>query len=448
MRVTQNMISRQYNRNLNNAFSKYSYATQQSTDYRAFYTAGENPMGYSKLFSYRQQISKNDTYQANVKNVQSRMDTAESSLTSINTMLSEISSTDYLKGVTGTTSAEDREVIATKILAMRETLISTANAKYGDDYLFGGSNSSDAPFTVAADGSVLYRGINVVTLKYAGSDGKGASCNVNNSTVDFGAANGTAFNGYSLIINDSTAPSTVDTQSKTITVNLDISGGTNTKGDLEAALQGLDYSAMGGSVDKTAISIGGDASGIISARRVEINGGADPIAAGTPVADMDALANEAVYVDIGLGLDVSSANEINKQSAFNTAIPGISFLGYGVSNGGIPNNLYVLMGDIASQLTAADFSMDKIQPYLDAFDTQSSKVLTSMTEIGAKTKFVEYTTASLTTQGDNLANQRANVEYIDTLDAIENYSTAAYSYKAALQAGKNLLQYSFLDFMD
>jgi flagellar hook protein FlgE len=80
-------------------------------------------------------------------------------------------------------------------------------------------------------------------------------CKAGTTTIDFGTANGAMMNDYAVTVNDSAATGVaIDTAAKTITVNLDITGGASLA-DLQTALSGI----TGGpaSVDFTQVSVGG-----------------------------------------------------------------------------------------------------------------------------------------------------------------------------------------------
>ena len=54
-------------------------------------------------------------------------------------------------------SAEDRAVMASRIETVRDQIIERMNAKYGDEYIFGGTRSTEAPFSVTGP-TVSYDG--------------------------------------------------------------------------------------------------------------------------------------------------------------------------------------------------------------------------------------------------------------------------------------------------
>ena len=165
---------------------------------------------------------------------------------------------------------------------------------------------------------------------------------------------------------------------------------------------------------------------------------------------MGKLANEEMLANLGLGLQLDEDGKVDSQSAFNTSIPGISFLGYGTSNVDgteMPDNLYSLLGKIADQLESDDFSMDSIQPYLDHFSDQENKLLSEITKMGAKSNFLSTLKSNLDPMGDKILERDQNVENVKAEDAITDFYMQKYAYEAALSIGTKIISKTLLDFM-
>lgn len=112
MRITMGMISKQYSKSLNNSLGQLNSASNKATTYRAFDKTSEDPFGAAKAYRLRRESVENDTYQANVTDLDSQFTTAESAMMSIHTIVSGADTGDILQGITGTMAPEDRKVIA------------------------------------------------------------------------------------------------------------------------------------------------------------------------------------------------------------------------------------------------------------------------------------------------------------------------------------------------
>jgi flagellar hook-associated protein 3 FlgL len=125
---------------------------------------------------------------------------------------------------------------------------------------------------------------------------------------------------------------------------------------------------------------------------------------------------------------------------------GIGFMGYG-GTGDDPENLYNLIGKIKDELRNPDFSIDKISPYIDRFEEQKKQVLVHITDIGAKTNYLDFLKTRNEDNQFNLNKKLLEVEFEDPAEAIVNFKMQEYSYNAALSMGNRILQNSFIDFM-
>lgn len=439
MRITLGMISRQYNKNLNQSLSDLNTASNQNTTYRKFDKTSEDPFSAAKAFRLRRELQENADYQNNLSDVDSQLLTAQSSMMSINKIVQEVSSGDCLQAINGTLSTEDRGTIAAKLRKLQDAIVSAANTKFSDKYVFGGANTDDPPFSVDTDGNLLFRGVDVNTGKLAAKDATA----INDTIVNF---NNTALSDYTIKVVDGGAGSAdaVSLSGTQITVSMDLVSGKNNT-DLLNALKnetGL-VDGSGNPIDFSGITMTGKLDSKLTGSVTSSNS--------VGQAGLQQLAEETSFVDLGMGLNFKGNGSINTQSVFNTAIPGLSFLGFGTANGsgtGVSNNLYTLMGQIADQLESGGFNMAEIQPYLDNFSDQGQALLAQITKSGTNSTYLTSVKTRLESIGDSITEKDDSVEFIDPAEAIMNYKMQEYAYRAALQMGTNILQPTFLDFMD
>jgi len=440
------MISKQYNTSLNKSLSDLNYYSNRTTSLRKYDKASQDPVSAIKAYKARRELLENEDYQSTLKNAQSLMTTAESSVMQINSIAQEANSTDVIQAITDTMSSDDRTIVADKIRSLQQSMVSIMNTQYSDNYIFGGSSTSEPPFSIDSSGNMLYRGVNVNTGEYQGFDGTAATLNIGGAKINFGQANGDAFDDYMIKVVDGTDPYELDTDAKTLTVSLDLSGGA-TNQDLQDTLRSAFTAAGISGADPSLITVANPTDALTLTGTGVVSGGEDPIAAGT-IIDLDALAKEQVFIDIGFGMNFDSSGNLDKQSAFDISLPGISFLGYGTNSDGIPNNMYSLLGDIADKLESSSYSFDDLQPYLNQFSTQYQNLLVGVTQFGTKSNYLDYTQTRLETGNTNLTDRIDNIEYVDSAQAIMDYKMQQYTYQAALQMGTQILQPTFLDFMN
>lgn len=441
MRITMGMISNQYGRNLNSALSELNKAADRATTFRKFAKASEDPFSAMKAYRLRREFQENSNYQDNLSDVNSQIQTAQSSMMSLNSLLQEASSGDSLQAVNGTMSSEDRAVIATKLRTLQQTVLAEVNLKYSDKYVFGGSNTSEPPFSTGDDGALYYRGVNVNTGELAG----GPVAALGDASLSFGREMGGALNGYTITVADGGAPGTVSIDNTAKAITVDLAAGA-TRQDLTDALKGASglVNADGDTLDFSNVSLSGAADAAVSA-----GDATGEISDTIGEAGLKTLAEEQTYLDLGMGLKFKADGSIDEQSVFNSAIPGLSFLGYGQTADGVSNNAYTLLGQIANQLdgTAGEFSMDSIQPYLDRFSEAGDRLLAEITKSGTKSNFLTSIKKDLESAGDNVNEKIVDNEYLDSADAILDLTMQQYAYTAALQMGTKIMQSTLLDFM-
>ncbi|MDP4108866.1 MAG: flagellar hook-associated protein 3, partial [Bacillota bacterium] len=163
MRITMGMISSQYKGSLNSTLERLNNASNTATDLRRFNKASDDPYSAAMAFKLRREYQRNDDYQSNLSDVSSKLDTAGSAITKVEEIAQEAGQSDVIGAINGSMSETGRKAIAEKLRTMREAIVSSMNTELGGEFLFGGSENSEPPFTVDEAGNLLYRGVNVDT---------------------------------------------------------------------------------------------------------------------------------------------------------------------------------------------------------------------------------------------------------------------------------------------
>jgi flagellar hook-associated protein 3 len=444
MRITMGMVSRQYNKNLNNSLDQLNASSNRATSYRKYEKASEDPFASAKSYRLKREAGEVDNYQNNLEDVADQLTTAQSSMMSVYKIVSTANTGDTIQGITGTLSQKDRNVIATKLRALQQSILSPANTKFGDKYIFGGSGETQPPFSVGAKGNLLYRGIDVATGKIEA----GTTAAINGSQIMLGVP---SLDGYKIKV-DASQPGastsvSIDHTASPKTLNVTLKSGSTNQDLLDALKSATGLKDAGGNAISLAnASMTGD-----STRPLETTAPTAAVISDTVGMDgLKKLANEKTFVDLGMGLKVKADGSIDEQSVFDSSIPGISFMGYGTTDGtpdGVSNNLYTLLGQIADQLDSENFNMNTIKPYLDNLTKQTATTLSKITESGTKSNFLTTTKTQLEAMSDNVNEKLVNNDYVDPMEAYMDFTWQQYSFQAALKVGSQILQPTFLDFM-
>lgn len=160
MRVTNNMMVQGFLRNLNTNSTMMSTYQDQLTSGKRINKLSDDPIGIMSVLDNRAKLSKLAQHTSTINNGVSWLEQSETSLREMNDMLSQI----YEKTVyaaNGTMSDTDKAAIGTLVGQLKDHLVQLGNATYGGRYIFGGYNTTQAPFVVDSGGNLLYNGINL-----------------------------------------------------------------------------------------------------------------------------------------------------------------------------------------------------------------------------------------------------------------------------------------------
>lgn len=182
--------------------------------------------------------------------------------------------------------------------------------------------------------------------------------------------------------------------------------------------------------------------GVLKYRGLDVNDPANQ-------SKLQQLADEKIFVDLGFGMTTDIDGNVDENSAFNQAIPGIEFLGFGNDADGDSENLVTLLGQMADALDKddADYNPSVAARISDKFDAQRTGIIIDITKMGSNTMFLDYTEKRLDETEFNFVKSIDTLEYIDSAEAITNFKVQDYVYRATLQMGMNILSPSFIDFM-
>lgn len=162
MRVTQSMMMGTFLKNLNNNLAKMSDLQMQNATNRRMLRLSDDPVALLSALQVRERISSITQYSKNIDQAGLWLNQAESSLKEINAIAVNAYEA-VVQGATETMSQEDRDILASKIVQMRDQLLNACNSKMNSQYVFGGYNTTTQPFTVDAAGNILYNGVDMVT---------------------------------------------------------------------------------------------------------------------------------------------------------------------------------------------------------------------------------------------------------------------------------------------
>lgn len=160
-RVTQSMLSTNMLRNLNTSYSKMSNLQDQINSGRKFTRASEDPVAAVKGMDYRVQLDKIGQFTRNTNEMNSWVDTTDSTLSEVTSSLTRVQEL-VTQAANDTNTDDERKKIAVEIEQIQQQIRDLANTQVGGKYIFSGTQTSSPLFDkdgVIADPTVL-KGLN------------------------------------------------------------------------------------------------------------------------------------------------------------------------------------------------------------------------------------------------------------------------------------------------
>ena len=183
-RIPISLVASQVVGNVNSVEDSLDTVEQQVETGQQFFTPGQNPTATSIVLPLQEQSATQTQYQTNLTTDQSFLQTSDTSLQTVATSISQANSL-LLSGLGTTSTASQNQAIASQVGSIIQGLVATANSSLQGEYLFGGSETQTAPFTVLQSGAIRYNG-NQASINSNINTGLIAANNVDGVTA-FGA---------------------------------------------------------------------------------------------------------------------------------------------------------------------------------------------------------------------------------------------------------------------
>ncbi len=153
MRVTSftifNQLTRAFQRNVNELSDLYNKLSSG----RKMDKPSDDVIGTARAMDYKISINDNEQYKRNIDEAESHLSFTETTLSSVSGILTRVREL-AIEGANGSQSADSRASIAEEAAALNDQLMSLANTKFRDRYIFSGFKTS----TEAFDSNFIYQG--------------------------------------------------------------------------------------------------------------------------------------------------------------------------------------------------------------------------------------------------------------------------------------------------
>ena len=183
MRITPFTIFNQLTQSLDRTLKDYSILNNKLSTGKKILAPSDDPNGTMRSLDYKLRINNNGQYKQNIDFVSTSLNFTNTIMTSVNTALSTITSL-VTKNASGPQDAMNQATDSALAGSLKDTLLSLANTKYMNQYIFSGFASDVKPYDAGT----------VLPYDYQGDAG------VVNVQIDTGAtmqANVTGNNAFS-----------------------------------------------------------------------------------------------------------------------------------------------------------------------------------------------------------------------------------------------------------
>ncbi len=168
MRITNSIILRGYNRNLNRLATMKHESENRITTTRKFCRASQNPLAAAKALDVRRSLYNLAQYEENLKTANTFYTEAETTLLQVSDKMAEVRET-LIAACNTTRDNEEYEIYSEQLETIAKELVSIFNTDSAGRAIFGGESDDSLPFTIQNDSTghastILYHGVPVNAL--------------------------------------------------------------------------------------------------------------------------------------------------------------------------------------------------------------------------------------------------------------------------------------------
>jgi len=186
MRITLTMENTQTLLDLNNDQEQISQLSQTIASGVKFSSPSDDPYAWAQSMNVQQGLQEYKSIQSNLTFATGWEQTTSSALSQLSDLISQAKQVAI--SATSATGKNESAAYASEVNTILQEALNLANAQYGDQYVFAGSATSKAPFSIdSSTGVVTYNGdsksVNVRTDIADGSSDNTTSVNVTGSDL-------------------------------------------------------------------------------------------------------------------------------------------------------------------------------------------------------------------------------------------------------------------------
>lgn len=413
---------------------------------RLFNSYAEDPALATRCFQIRNSYWKAQS-QLNVnESLRHKYDVAWEALGNMSTDLyalaEDTSLTSIIRGESDSTGP-GRTALGQSLIAKAQDLTQIMNCRYGENYVFNGADTLNAPLSWEPQENPAYIDPQVAEAKLADPTVDQTDKDRYKTAFKYLKADGS-------VTNDAAAATPA--------------GGGDPKPN-PSYIPATSYQYLG--EDGNPTSKISDAARVLCYRGVPVDSN-DP----EDQKKMEYfLHGESKYVDVGLGHKEEEDGSAISSTVFDSSLQGLYYLGgYGTKSveventdgsktvvDDIPNNIISVVNEMGEILQRCDKSSGafrseddrvRLQALFQEYEKSTSNFRERWTEMDTQSGFLRDNSELLTDTKDSLQQQYMELEDADPAAAISDFMFARYCYDAALKVGNSVLSQSLMDYMN
>lgn len=158
-RTSHRATYQQMNENLGSLSYRIAELTNQMASQKRINTISDDPTGAARVLETRGTLQNIEQYKSNLGVADVWLDNASTSVQSIKNTLEEIYAEASIQGSTDTyNDTQKMQILVEKVEGLFESLMQYGNASVGENYIFGGQDTKNAPFSLKVEAQQVING--------------------------------------------------------------------------------------------------------------------------------------------------------------------------------------------------------------------------------------------------------------------------------------------------
>ncbi|HZV04096.1 MAG TPA: flagellar hook-associated protein FlgL [Gemmataceae bacterium] len=157
LRITSQVIASNAIAYAQQATGQLAILQQEASTGLRILQPSDDPLAALQVLSDKAQNNRLSIYHQNISDVQSKLNSSVSTLNQVSNLLAQAKDL-ALQGSNSTNSTDSFQAMATQVSSILNEVLQLANTQQNGQYLYGGTASQTQPFTLNAQGQVVYNG--------------------------------------------------------------------------------------------------------------------------------------------------------------------------------------------------------------------------------------------------------------------------------------------------